>query len=178
MHSLRQGPIDSILEETILRYRVQMHPKELWKYSNHELKASKSATLSEEHFDNHKLITTTISSSTLPMDHPPQVPYFPCQLDASPKVQCWETNREPMRHWQWGRFEMLNMFSPLIVGLLTLVKFSNKTRMKTCWQPSRIEVNHQELDFENGTTVGVEHLLVFHMWCRFVGGVPSKQCRL
>lgn len=75
MHPLHQGPIDSILEQTILRYCIQNGSK--WTvYNSSKLKASKSVTLSEEHFDNHKLITTTISSSTLPMDHPTQVPPF------------------------------------------------------------------------------------------------------
>lgn len=52
----------------------------------------------------------------------------------------------------------------------------NETIMKTWWQ-LQVEVNYQELDFENGTTMGVKHILAFHTWSRSVGGKPAKQCR-
>ena len=128
MHSLHQAPIDSILEKTILsailRYCIHMHPNEPFIYNNHKLKASKSATLSEEHFDNQKLITTTHHHFQHSAHHSPtpSASFFNAnwrlhlRLNAEKQTgnQSNIDSEDVLRCW--------TMFSALIVGLLNLYK--------------------------------------------------------
>ena len=139
MHSLCQGPIDSILEKTILRYCIQNGSK--WTQMNRLYTAITNSR--------HQNLRRPFLPAFCPWITHPKCLVCWCQLEASPKVEYWEDRQK--QHRTKGTLMVKESWDveggvPLVVGLHTPFKWS------WLWKHvgnSRIEVNHKDLDFEN-----------------------------
>ena len=173
MHPLHQGPIDSILEQTILRYCVQMHPNEPF-----------TAIISSMHQNLRHLAKNTLTTinwqlpcnaASLPEFCPslthPKCLLFRCQLEASPEVNAEKTKKTTpsqrmsvLRCWKWCSLD--SWFTNPSQNTIP-----NKTmQLQDCSEWPRIgtwELNKNE---------SWKHP-VFHMWFRTVRGAPAKLCR-
>lgn len=171
MHPLHQGPIDSILEQTILLYCVQMHPNERFTAiisSMHQnLRHWAKNTLTTINWQ----LPCSITSRILPITHPPQVPPFRCQLEASPEVNAEKTKKTTpsqrmsvLRCWRWCSLDSW-FTNP------SQISIPNKTmQLQDCSESPRIgtwELNKNDIWKHS----------VFHMWFRTARGAPAKQCR-